>query len=135
MRFAVNEVYAVKHAVLIVLETGGSKKRSPARSFIISYPSEILPGVGHKLNLREAGIRQPMFVLKNLDDSPCDIMRRVAEVEAQGHVMYEAAIPRDACAACEQGLGLYDADQTVYAIDPRMEHRDLLDILRECEAC
>jgi hypothetical protein len=132
MRVSVNEVYVVKHAVLIVLETEKSKKQSAAKNFMISYPSETLPGVGHKLNLREAGIRQPMFVLKNLDDSPRDIMRRVAEVGAQGHVMYEAATPRDACAACEQGT--YDADQAVYAIDPRIEHRDLLDILRECEA-
>jgi hypothetical protein len=133
MRFAVNEVYAVKHAVLIVLQTENNAKQSAARNFIVSYPSENLVGVGHKLNLREAGIRQPMFVLKNLDDSPHDIMRRIAEIGAQGHVMYEAAKPRDACTACEQGA--YDADQAVYAIDPRMEHRDLLDILRECEAC
>jgi len=133
MRFALNEVYAVKHAVLIVLQTEVDAKQSAARNFIVSYPSENLLGVGHKLNLREAGIRQPMFVLKNLDDSPRDIMRRIAEIGAQGHVMYEAAKPRDACTACEQGV--YDADQTVYAIDPRIEHRDLLDILRECEAC
>jgi hypothetical protein len=133
MRLAVNEVYAVKHAVLIVLQTENNARQFAARNFIVSYPSEYLIGVGHELNLREAGIRQPMFVLKNFDDSPHDIMRRIAEIGAQGHVMYEAAKPRDACAACEQGV--YDADRTVYAIDPRIEHRDLLDILRECEAC
>ncbi len=133
MRFALNEVYAVKHAVLIVLQTEVDAKQSATRNFIVSYPSENLVGVGHKLNLREAGIRQPMFVLKNLDDSPRDIMRRIAEIGAQGHVIYEAATPRDACTACEQGV--YDTDQTVYAIDPRIAHRDLLDILRECEAC
>jgi hypothetical protein len=42
MRFAVNEVYAVKHAVLIVLQTENNAKQSVARNFIVSYPSEYL---------------------------------------------------------------------------------------------
>jgi len=133
MSFAVNEVYAVKHAVLIVLQTGKPARRSAARNFIVSYPSESVIGVGHKLNLREAGIRQPMFILKNLDDSPREIMKRITDIGPQGHVMYEAAKPGDACTACEQGA--YGEDHTVYAVDPQIEHRDLLDILRECEAC
>jgi len=133
MRFFISEVHAVKHAILIVLQTETQAKISAATNFIVSYPSENITNIGYKLNLSEAGIKQPMFILKNTSDNPDDIVRRIAEIGAQGHVIYEAATPRDACAACEQGV--YDSDQTVYAIDPRIEHRDLLDLLRECEAC
>lgn len=132
MRVSANEVYAVKHAVFIVLQTENNAKQSVARNFIVSYPSENLVGVGHKLNLREAGIQQPMFILKNLDDSAHEIMRRVSDISVQGHVIYEAVTPEDACAACQKVAN--NDDLMVYAIDPRIEHSDLLDILRECEA-
>ena len=132
MRFFINEVHTVKHAVLIVLQTETQAKRSAATNFIVSYPSENITNIGYKLNLSEAGIKQPMFILKNMSDNPDDIMRRIAEIGAQGHVIYDAVKPADACAACD--LGAYDAERVVYAIDPRIEHGDLLDILRECEA-
>lgn len=132
MRVSANEVYAVKHAVFIILKTNNSDNLSAAKNFMISYPSEDMQKNSYKLNLREAGITQPMFVIKNMDDTPVEIAWRVSEMSSQGHVIYEAATVYDACFACEHGL--YGSDNVVYAVDPNIEHSDLLDILRECEA-
>ena len=95
----------MKHVILRIAGTNGSGKTTAMREFLKNYPSELLKCgseiVGYRLDLSEAGIAVPVFVVGKYE-TPCggvdgiktqaEIAERVLKAHALGHVLYEGAV-------------------------------------------
>lgn len=95
----------MKHVILRIAGTFGSGKTTAVRSFITSYPCETLNSrgkiAGYRLNLSEAGISAPLFVIGKYDNicggtdaikTQAEIAEKILKAHPLGHVLYEGAL-------------------------------------------
>lgn len=95
----------MKHIILRVAGTFGSGKTTAVREFLTSYPCETLMRGnkigGYRLDLNEAGIKAPLFVIGKYDNvcggtdaisTQAEIAERILKAHPYGHVLYEGAL-------------------------------------------
>lgn len=96
----------MKHVILRVAGTFGSGKTTSVREFINSYPCEVLNSptgkiLGYRLDLSEAGVNAPLFVIGKYDNTcggtdaistQAEIAERIMKAHPHGHVIYEGAL-------------------------------------------
>lgn len=95
----------MKHIILRVAGTFGSGKTTAVREFLTSYPCEtLMRGTkigGYRLDLNEAGIKAPLFVIGKYDNvcggtdavsTQAEIADRIMKAHPHGHVLYEGAL-------------------------------------------
>lgn len=96
----------MKHVILRVAGTFGSGKTTSVREFINGYPCEVLNSptgkiLGYRLDLSEAGVNAPMFVIGKYDNTcggtdaistQAEIAERIMKAHPHGHVIYEGAL-------------------------------------------
>lgn len=95
----------MKHVILRIAGTFGSGKTTAVRTFLTSYPVEILMSgakiAGYRLDLSEAGIKTPLYVVGKYDNvcggtdaisTQQEIAEKVLKAHQLGHVLYEGAL-------------------------------------------
>lgn len=95
----------MRHVILRIAGTFGSGKTTAVRSFLNSYPVETLMSenriVGYRLDLNEAGIKTPVFVVGKYDNvcggtdaikTQQEIADKILKAHQLGHVLYEGAL-------------------------------------------
>lgn len=123
------DVYCVKHAALMVMVNNDTKK-SVINTFLTSYPIKEVTGFGYQLDLREAGVRQPLYVATKIFDEPEDLVAAMLYMGPRGHVMYQAKIDID-------NFGKWNyfvfSESDVEIFDYLAEHGHVLDLMRDKE--
>lgn len=95
----------MKHVILRIAGTFGSGKTTAMRQFLNGYPSETLMSggkiAGYRLDLHEAGIKAPAFVVGKYDNTcggtdaiktQAEIAEKILKAHPLGHVLYEGAL-------------------------------------------
>ena len=95
----------MKHIILRVAGTFGSGKTTAMREFLNNYPAQTLMKgdkiVGYRLDLNEAGITAPVFVVGKYDNTcggtdaiktQAEIAEKILKAHPHGHVLYEGAL-------------------------------------------
>jgi thymidylate kinase len=95
----------MKHIILRIAGTFGSGKTTAMRDFLNGYPSETLTSgskiAGYRLDLSQAGISQPAFVVGKYDNTcggtdaiktQAEIAEKILKAHPLGHVLYEGAL-------------------------------------------
>ena len=118
----------MKQIILRVAGTFGSGKTTAVRQFINTYPSEILKTnnkiAGYRLNLSEAGIFVPLYVIGKYDNvcggtdsinTQAEIADRIMRAHQYGHVLYEGALVSASGLAGQVTQTIHPTECDVYA--------------------
>ncbi len=118
----------MKHVILRVAGTFGSGKTTAVREFLNSYPCETLMSggkiAGYRLNMSEAGIKQPLFVVGKYDNvcggtdaikTQAEIAEKVLKAHSLGHVLYEGALVSASGLAGQVTQAIHPTGCDVYA--------------------
>jgi hypothetical protein len=118
----------VKHIILRVAGTFGSGKTTAVREFLNGYPCEMLmrgPKIaGYRLDLNEAGIKIPLFVIGKYDNTcggtdaistQAEIADRITKAHPLGHVLYEGALVSASGLAGQVTQAIHGTGCDVYA--------------------
>jgi len=126
----------MKHVILRVAGTFGSGKTTAVREFLNSYPCETLNNssgkiLGYCLNLSEAGVNAPLFVIGKYDNTcggtdaistQAEIAERIMKAHPHGHVIYEGALVSGAGLAGQVTQAIRETGCDVYTfLDTPME--------------
>ncbi len=95
----------MKHVILRIAGTFGSGKTTAMREFLNGYPAQTLMSggkiAGYRLDLTEAGITAPAFVVGKYDNTcggtdtiktQAEIAEKIMKAHPLGHVLYEGAL-------------------------------------------
>jgi len=118
----------VKHIILRVAGTFGSGKTTAVREFLNGYPCEtLMRGIkiaGYRLDLSEAGIKIPLFVIGKYDNTcggtdaistQAEIADRIMKAHPLGHVLYEGALVSASGLAGQVTQAIHGTGCDVYA--------------------
>lgn len=118
----------MKHVILRVAGTFGSGKTTSVRTFLTSYPCETLRSndkiVGYVLNMREAGINAPLFVIGKYDNTcggtdaiktQAEIAEKILKAHPLGHVLYEGALVSASGMGGQVTQAIHGSECDVYA--------------------
>ncbi len=118
----------MKHVILRIAGTFGSGKTTAVREFLNSYPCQTLKDargkiLGYRLDLSEAGIKAPLFVIGKYDNTcggtdaistQAEIAERIIKAHPHGHVIYEGALVSGAGLAGQVTQAVRDTGCDVY---------------------
>ena len=118
----------MKHIILRVAGTFGSGKTTAVREFLNGYPCEtLMRGIkiaGYRLDLSEAGIKIPLFVIGKYDNTcggtdaistQAEIADRIMKAHPLGHVLYEGALVSASGLAGQVTQAIHGTGCDVYA--------------------
>jgi pantothenate kinase len=118
----------MKHVILRLAGTFGSGKTTAMREFIVGYPCEVLMSrnkiAGYRLDLNEAGVRAPVFVVGKYDNvcggtdaikTQAEIAEKILKAHPLGHVLYEGALVSASGLAGQVTQAIHSTGCDVYA--------------------